>query len=93
MANVKVSVNKKAEIKVEKPKQKRQFTMMVEAIAPISVQMSTWAYDENEALEQLRNPGLCSLVQRPDVRLAGMNIKQVTIKDAYTQLIKLVKNF
>jgi hypothetical protein len=89
-----VSVNKKAEVvKVEKPKQKRQFTMMVEAIAPISVQMSTWAFDENEALEQLKNPGLCSLMQRPDVRLAGMNIRQVTVKDSYTQLIKLVKNF
>jgi len=93
MANVKVSANKKVEEKIEKTKQKRQFTMMVEAIAPITVQMSTWAFDENEALEQLRNPSLCTLAQRPDVRMAAMNIKQVTVKDSYTQLIKLVKNF
>ncbi len=77
----------------EKPKVKRRFVVEVHGIAPVTVQLETWAYDEEEALQQLDNPRLMSIRQRPNIDLAKLRRQKVTIKDALTSLIKIVKNF
>ncbi len=80
-------------ISQEKPKVKRRFVVEVRGIAPVIVQLETWAYDEDEALQQLENPRLMNLRQKPEIDLARLKRQKVTIKDAITSLIKIVKNF
>lgn len=77
----------------EKPPQKRRYTIVVEGMAPVKMELETWAYDEQEALKQLDNPRLLNLRQRPDIDLPRMHRRKVMIKDAITSLVKLVKNF
>lgn len=77
----------------EKPKQKRRFVIEVEGTAPVRLQLETWAYDEEEALKQLENPRLLNLRQRPDIDIPRIRRKKVTVKDAITSLVKIVKNF
>jgi hypothetical protein len=72
---------------------KKRFTIVVEGMAPVKLELETWAYDEDEALKQLDNPRLLNLRQRPDIDLPRVRRKKVTIKDALTSLVKLVKNF
>jgi hypothetical protein len=77
----------------EKPKVKRRFVVEVQGIAPVVLQLETWAYDEEEALKQLDNPRLMSIRQKPEIDLTRLRRHKVTIKDAITSLIKIVKNF
>jgi hypothetical protein len=77
----------------EKPKVKRRFVVEVQGIAPVVLQLETWAYDEEEALKQLDNPRLMSLRDRPDIDLSRLRRHKVTIKDALSSLIKIVKSF
>ena len=77
----------------EKPKVKRRFVVEVRGIVPVVVKFETWAYDEEEALKQLDNPRLMNLRDRPDIDLSRLRRQKVTIKDALTSLIKIVKNF
>lgn len=77
----------------KKPIKKQRYILMVEAIAPVSLKMETWAEDEKQALEQLSKRGLCKIVDRPDVILQKMKIGKVTIKDPVSSLVKLVKKF
>lgn len=83
----------KQEEKVKKPKQKRRFIMTVEGLAPVRLELETWAYNEDEALKQLENPRLCRIRQRPDVDIPRLRKAKVRIKDAITSLVKLVKQF
>ncbi len=77
----------------EKPKVKRRFIVEVRGVAPVTVQLETWAYDEEEALKQFDNPRLMNLRERPEIDLTRIRRQKVTIKDAITSLIKIVKNF
>jgi predicted transcriptional regulator YheO len=77
----------------KKPIKKKRFILMVEAIAPVTLKMETWAEDENQAIEQLSKKGLCKIIDRPDIVLQKMKISKVTIKDAISSLVKLVKRF
>jgi hypothetical protein len=79
--------------KVEKPKVKQRYTITVEGIAPVRVTLDTWAYDEEEALKQLDNPRLLNLRERPFIDLPRLRRRKVSIKEALTSLVKLVKNF
>jgi len=79
--------------KDEKPKVKRRFTITVEGFAPVRIDLDTWAYDEEEALKQLDNPRLLNLRERPFIDLPRLRRQRVSIKDALTSLVKLVKNF
>lgn len=79
--------------KVKKPHQKRRFIMTVEGLAPVRLELETWAYNEDEALKQLENPRLCRIRQRPDVDIPRLRKARVRIKDAITSLVKLVKQF
>lgn len=84
---------KENKVKIDKPKIKRRYILDVEAIAPVRLQLETWAFSDEEALEQLNNPRLVNLRQRPDIDLARINKKKVSVKDAITSLVKIVKNF
>ena len=77
----------------DKPKTKRKFIVEVQGIAPIKVQLETWAYDEHEALKQLDNPRLMNIRERPEIDLSRLQRQKVTIKDAVTSFIKIVRNF
>lgn len=77
----------------EKPKVKRRFVVEVQGMAPVRVQLETWAYDEEEALKALENPRLMNLRERPAIDLPRMRRQKVTVKDAITSLVKIVKNF
>jgi hypothetical protein len=81
------------EMEKKKPLVKKRFMIVVEGMAPVKLELETWAYDEEEALKQLDNPRLLNLRQRPDIDLPRVRRKKVTIKDALTSLVKLVKNF
>jgi hypothetical protein len=77
---------------IEQPKVKRRYIVTVEGIAPVRVQLETWAYDEEEALAQLDNPRMMNLRERPEIDLPRLRRQKVTIKDAITSLVKLVRN-
>ena len=81
------------EKKEEKPPVKKKFTIVVEGMAPVKFELETWAYDEQEALKQLDNPRLMNLRRRPDIDLPRVRRNKVTIRDAVTSFVKLVKNF
>lgn len=77
----------------EKPKIKQKYVIVVEGLAPVKLELETWAYDEQEALKQLDNPRLLNLRQSPIVDVPRLRRKKVTIKDAISSLVKIVKNF
>lgn len=84
---------KEQEKKPEKPKVKKRYVLDLQGVAPVRLQLETWAYDEEEALQQLDNPRLMNIRERPDVDLPRLRRQKVTVKDAITSLIKIVKNF
>jgi hypothetical protein len=75
------------------PKPKKRFIIMVEGIAPVKVKFQTFAEDEQEALKQLDNPGLLSILEKPEIELSKLHRKKITVKDATTSLVKLTKTF
>ncbi len=79
--------------KAEAPKPRQRFIITVEGVVPAKVRFQTFAVDEYEALKQLDNPHLISLVDRPELDLSRLARKKVVVKDANTSLIKLTKNF
>lgn len=78
---------------MQEQKVKKRYILTVDGIAPVRVQLETWAYDEEEALKQLDNPRLMNLRERPEIDLPRLRRHKVTIKDAITSFIKMVKNF
>lgn len=76
----------------KKPKPRQRFIIVVEGLAPVKARFQTFAEDENEALKNLNNPHLLSLLDRPEIDMPRLNRKKITIKDANTSLVKLVKN-
>lgn len=79
--------------KAEAPKPRQRFIITVEGIIPVKVKFQTFAADETEALKQLENPHLLSMLERPEIDLPRLIRKKITIKDANTSLVKFVKNF
>lgn len=79
--------------KAEAPKPRQRFMILVEGIVPVKVKFQTFAVDEQEALKQLDNPHLLSMLERPELDMPRLLRKKITIKDANTSLVKLVKNF
>ncbi|MCK9567851.1 hypothetical protein M0R72_02725 [Candidatus Pacearchaeota archaeon] len=79
--------------KVELPKPRQRFMIVVEGIVPVKVRFQTFATDEHEALKQLDNPHLLSMLERPELDMPRLIRKKITVKDANTSLVKLVKNF
>jgi succinate dehydrogenase flavin-adding protein (antitoxin of CptAB toxin-antitoxin module) len=77
----------------DKPKPRKRFIIMVEGMAPVKVKFQTFAEDENEALKQLDNTHLISMLERPEIDMPRLIRKKVTVKDANTSLVKIVKNF
>ena len=73
--------------------QKKRFILDVEGVAPVRLELETWAHDEEEALKNLDNPRLVNIRQKPDIDIGRLHRKKVTVKDALTSLIKIVKNF
>jgi hypothetical protein len=72
----------------------QKFIVVVEGIAPVRVTLSIWAKDENEALQRLdTSPQSFQFVDRPEISLPKMRRLKISIKDALTSVIKLVKNF
>ena len=74
-------------------KKKQRFLIEVEGMVPVKLKLETWAHDENEALKNLDNPRLCTIKERPLLDLPRLHRKRVTIKEAITSLLKLVKSF
>jgi hypothetical protein len=91
--NKKVESKKPIEKKAEAPKPLHRFIITVEGIVPVNVKFQTFATDEQTALKQLDNPHLLSMLERPDINMPRLIRKKITIKDANTSLVKLVKNF
>ena len=83
------NIDKKAGL----PKPRQRFIVMVEGIVPVKLRFQTFAEDEKEALKQLDNTHLLSMLDRPELDLPRLLRKKITIKDANTSLVKLVKNF
>lgn len=77
----------------DKPKPRHRFMITVEGMAPVKLRFQTFAEDEHEALRQLNNPQLLSMLDRPEVDVPRLARKKVTVKDANTSLVKLVKSF
>jgi hypothetical protein len=75
-----------------KPKNKKRFYISIEGFAPVKAEFEVWAFDEDEAYKHLNNPALLTPRQRPDIDLPRIKRHKVTIKDALTSQIKLVKN-
>jgi hypothetical protein len=75
------------------PKPRQRFIIMVEGIIPVKVKFQTFAEDEQEALKQLENPHLLSMLERPELDMPRLIRKKITVKDANTSLVKFVKNF
>ena len=72
---------------------RNRYIVMVEGFVPVKVRFQTFATDEQEALRQLDNPSLLSLLDRPELDLPRLARKKATVKDANTSLVKLTKNF
>lgn len=72
---------------------KKRYVLDVEGVAPVRLQLETWAFSDEEALEQLNNPRLLNLRQKPDIDIPRLRRQKVTVKDAITSLVKIVKNF
>ena len=89
MAESKRPIDKKADA----PKPRQRFIVVVEGIVPVKVKFQTFAFDEQEALKQLDNPHLLSMLERPEIDIPRLLRKKITVKDANTSLVKLVKNF
>lgn len=89
----KVEESKKQKKVAEAPKQKRRFIIEVDGVVPVKVRFQTFAFDENEALKQLDNPQLISILDRPQLDLPRLSRKNIRVKDALTSLVKLVKSF
>ena len=85
--------NNKIEKKAEPPKPRQRFMILVEGLVPARIRFQTFAADEQEALKQLDNPHLISVLERPELDLSRVIRKKITVKDANTSLVKLIKNF
>jgi len=79
--------------KIESPKPKQRFIIVVEGIVPVKVKFQTFAVDEQEAMKQLENPHLLSMLERPELDMPRLIRKKIVVKDANTSLVKFVKNF
>lgn len=79
--------------KAEAPKLKTRFIIQVEGTVPAKIRFQTFATDEQEALKQLDNPHLISLLEKPELDLSRIVRKKVVIKESNTSLVKLTKNF
>ena len=79
--------------KAEGPKPRHRYMIIVEGMAPVKVKFQTFATDEDEALKQLDNPHLLSMLERPEIDIPRLIRKKITVKDANTSLVKIVKNF
>jgi len=94
-----VMVEKKGESKrpvqkkAEAPKPRQRFIVLVEGLVPAKIRFQTFAVDEAEALKQLDNPHLLSMLEKPELDIPRLLRKKITVKDANTSLVKLVKNF
>lgn len=73
--------------------QKKRFIVEVQGLAPVRLQLETWAFNEEDALEQLDNPQLLNLREPPRVDIPRLRRQRVEVKDAITSLVKIVKNF
>lgn len=74
-------------------KEKKRFIIEVQGLAPVKLQLETWAFNEDEALEQLDNPRLLNFRQPPRIDIPRLRRQRVEVKDAITSLVKIVKNF
>ena len=77
----------------EKPKKKERYFIVLEGMAPVTLQLETWAEDEKQALENLDIPSLVRFREPPRIDLPRLHRKKVTIKEAFTSLVKIVKSF
>lgn len=74
-------------------KTKQHYFIVLEGIAPITLQLETWAENEEEALKNLDILALVKIREPPKIDLPRLQRKKVTIKEAFTSLIKIVKSF
>jgi hypothetical protein len=74
-------------------KPRHRYIILLEGLAPVKVRFQTFAEDEQEALKQLDNPHLLSMLEKPEVDVPRLKRIKATIKDANTSMIKLVKSF
>jgi len=77
----------------EKLKKKERYFIVLEGMAPVILQLETWAEDEKQALENLDIPSLVRFREPPRIDLPRLHRKKVTIKEAFTSLVKIVKSF
>jgi hypothetical protein len=77
----------------EEPKKKEHYFIVLEGMVPVTLQLETWAEDEEEALKNLDILALVKIREPPKIDLPRLQRKKVTIKEAFTSLIKIVKSF
>ena len=75
------------------PKVKKRYTVTVEGMVPVKMELDVWAFDEEEALALIDNPSMVRLRDRPQLDLPRIRKKKVQIKEFLTSLVKLVRNF
>jgi hypothetical protein len=87
-----MAAKKKEEKPKDKPKEKKQYTVVVEGIVPVRLTLDVIAEDEKEALK-ISEQGSAKLRQPPEFSMPKLRKIKTTVKEFPSSLIKLVKNF
>jgi hypothetical protein len=79
--------------KEQESKQKKLYSITITGMAPITMHATTWAYDEDEALENAERRTSIQLRDRPDVNLEMLKRNKIKIIDAFTNIVEKEKNY
>lgn len=74
-------------------KQKKLYSIKITGIAPIIMHATTWAYDEQEALENAERRTSLNLRERPDINLSMFKYKKISVSDVSSNIIEIEKNY
>lgn len=79
--------------KKQEPKQKKLYSITINGTAPIIMHATTWAYDEQEALENAERRTLLNLRERPEIIIGMFKHKKITVTDVSSNIIKTEKRY
>jgi hypothetical protein len=74
-------------------KQKKLYSIKITGTAPIIMHATTWAYNEQEALENAERRTSLNLRERPDINLGMFKYKKISVSDVSSNIIEIEKNY